>query len=214
MTERVRVFLVDDHTLVRQGVRGLLALEPRIVVVGEASDVRGAIDGILRSRAQVVLLDVRLGGASGFDVIRGARARGLDAAFVVLTTFDDDATFADALRQGARGFLLKDVSLEDLVRAVLAVGRGETAFRPAITERAREVVSNRSDGDATKGPPPTAREREILRLLAAGYSNREIADALGVAEGTVKNHVSHLLAKLGVRDRTRAVLRAIELRLL
>ena len=212
MTDRIRVLLVDDHTLVRQGVRGLLALDARFEVVGEASDVATALDALVRLRPHVVLLDVRLGGASGFDVLRGARARAIDAGFLVLTTFDDDATFASALREGARGFLLKDVSLEELTRSVVSVASGETAFRPAVTERARTVLADAPTEGAAITVPPTTREREILRLLAGVYSNREIADAIGVAEGTVKNHVSNLLGKLGVRDRTRAVLRAIELR--
>lgn len=208
----VRVLLVDDHTLVRQGLRGLLALDPEIAVVGEAGDVREALDLVVRTTPDVVLLDVRLGAGSGFDVVRGARARACHPAFLVLTTFDDDAVFAEAVREGVRGFLLKDVAFEELKASVHALARGATALHPAITERARASL-----GDA-RGPEPaptlTPREREILRLLANGLSNREIGEALGTAEGTVKNQVSSLLLKLGVRDRTRAVLRAIELRLL
>lgn len=207
----VRVLLVDDHTLVRQGLRGLLALEPRVEVVGEAGDVASAVTAIVRLAPDVVLLDVVLGDASGFDVVRGARARGCAPAYVVVTTYDADEVFATSIREGARGFLLKDSSVDVLVDALLAVARGETAFRPAVTERARARAAQAHEAASPVGRP-TAREREILRLLAAGYANREIAEVLGVAEGTVKNHVTHLLAKLGVRDRTRAVLRAIELR--
>lgn len=131
----MRVLLVDDHPLVREGVRALLALDRRFEVVGDASDVATALDLLVRRAPDVVLLDAALGGACGFALIHDARARALPMGFLVLTTFDDDATFAAALRAGARGFLLKDVALEDLARAVLAVARGETAFRPAVTTR-------------------------------------------------------------------------------
>lgn len=207
----VRVAIVDDHTILREGLRSLLALDPRIQVVADVGDASSAVEALVRLDIDVVLLDVRLGATSGFDVVRGARARGSRAAFLVLTTFDDDAIFGEALEVGAKGYLLKDTSTGDLVDAIVAIANGRTAFRPGMTERAR----TRLPATGTSGlvvEKPTGREREILRLLAGGLSNREIGEKLGVAEGTVKNHVSSLLTKLGVRDRTRAVLRAIELR--
>ena len=132
---------------------------------------------------------------------------------ILLTTFDDDEALLDGIRAGARGYLLKDVSLEQLADAIRTVSRGETLIRPAITERVlRGLEHVRQTFDALDPPDPlTARELEVLRLMAGGYSNREISEALGIAEGTVKNHASSVMSKLGVRDRTRAVLKALEL---
>jgi DNA-binding NarL/FixJ family response regulator len=134
-------------------------------------------------------------------------------ASILLTTFDDDEALLDGVKAGARGYLLKDVSLEQLTSAIRAVAEGGTIIRPAVTERVMRGLEHvRRDFDALSPPDPlTKREVEVLRLMAGGYSNREIADALGTAEGTVKNHASSILSKLGVRDRTRAVLKALEL---
>jgi DNA-binding NarL/FixJ family response regulator len=209
----IRVALADDQTLVRQGIRSLLALVPDFELVAEASDGDEALRAVEESRPDVLLLDVRMPRGDGLFVARTLAERGALPPTLVLTTFDDDEAEREALRAGVRGFLLKDVSLERLVAAVRAVAAGGTAFEPAITERARRDLAGSTPPAGEGGPaePITAREREVLRLLAAGYSNREIAKSLCVAEGTVKNHVSHILDKLGVRDRTRAVLTAVRL---
>jgi DNA-binding NarL/FixJ family response regulator len=208
----IRVVLVDDQTLVRRGVRALLELAGDITIVAEAGDgVEGAAV-IRRERPDVVLLDVRMPKATGLDLLRELReARELPPT-ILLTTFDDDDALLEGVRAGARGYLLKDVSLEQLTGAIRAVAAGETLIRPAITERVlRGLEHVRRDFDALDPPDPlTRREIEILRLMAGGYSNREIAEALGTAEGTIKNHASSILSKLGVRDRTRAVLKALE----
>jgi DNA-binding NarL/FixJ family response regulator len=164
-----------------------------------------------RERPDVALLDVRMPKRSGLDVLRELGA--LAPPTILLTTFDEDAVVLEAVRLGARGFLLKDVSLEQLTDGVRAVARGESLIRPAITERVlRGLQSNPRAFDALDRPDAlTPRELEVLRLMAGGYSNREIAEALGTAEGTVKNQASAVLSKLGVRDRTRAVLKALEL---
>ena len=209
----IRVALVDDQTLIRQGVRSLLELAGDIAVVGEAADGDEAITMIHREHPDVVLLDLRMPRKSGVAVLRELHAISALPPTIVLTTFDDDEALLEAVRAGARGYLLKDVSLEQLTAAIREVARGGSLIRPAVTQRVlRGLEHVRRDFEAAVLPDPlTKREVEILRLIAGGYSNHEIADALGTAEGTVKNHASSILSKLGVRDRTRAVLKALEL---
>jgi DNA-binding NarL/FixJ family response regulator len=208
----IRVALVEDQALVREGIRSLLALEPEIAVVASASDGEEALEAIPASLADVVLLDMRLPGLSGLEVIRRLAARGQLPATIILTTFDDDAIVLEGLRAGARGYLLKDVSLAELVHAIRVVAAGGTAVRPIVSERVvRGLEAMPTDFPRLEPPEPlTERELEVLRLMTGGYSNREIARGLKVAEGTVKNHVSSILSKLGVRDRTRAVLHAVK----
>jgi DNA-binding NarL/FixJ family response regulator len=208
----IRVVLIDDQTLVRRGVRALLELAGDIEIVAEAADGAEGAALIRRERPDVVLLDVRMPKASGLDLLRELRKANELPPTILLTTFDDDEVLLEGVKAGARGYLLKDVSLEELTGAIRAVAAGETLIRPAVTERVlRGLEHVRRDFDALDPPDPlTKRETEILRLMAGGYSNREIADALGTAEGTIKNHASSILSKLGVRDRTRAVLKALE----
>ena len=209
----IRVVLVDDQTLVRQGIRSLLQLAGDIAIAGEAGDGDEALATIAREQPDVVLLDVRMPKKNGLEVLRELKTRDLRPPVILLTTFDDDEALLAAVRAGAKGYLLKDVSLEQLTEAIRAVAAGGTVIRPAVTERVlRGLEHMPRDFEALSPPEPlTKREIEILRLMAGGYSNREIADALGTAEGTVKNHASSILSKLGVRDRTRAVLKALEL---
>jgi DNA-binding NarL/FixJ family response regulator len=209
----IRVVLVDDQTLVRQGIRSLLELAGDIAIVAEAVDGEDAVTVIARERPDVVLLDVRMPVKGGLEVLRELQSANALPPTILLTTFDDEEALIEAVKAGARGYLLKDVSLEQLTDAIRAVAAGGTVIRPAITERVlRGLEHVPRNFDALSPPDPlTRRELEILRLMAGGYSNREIADALGTAEGTVKNHASSILSKLGVRDRTRAVLKALEL---
>jgi DNA-binding NarL/FixJ family response regulator len=209
----IRVVLVDDQTLVRRGIRSLLELTGDIVIVAEAADGDEGLDTIRRERPDVVLLDARMPKKNGVDLLRALHAEQALPPTILLTTFDDDDVVLEAVRAGARGYLLKDVTLEQLTDAIRTVAAGGSAIRPAITERVlRGLEHVQRDFDALSPPDPlTRREIEILRLMAGGYSNREIADALGTAEGTIKNHASSILSKLGVRDRTRAVLKALEL---
>jgi DNA-binding NarL/FixJ family response regulator len=181
--------------------------------VAEAADGEEGLESIRRERPDVVLLDARMPKKSGLDVLRALQAEQTLPPTILLTTFDDDEVLFEALRCGARGYLLKDVTLERLTEAIRIVASGGSVIKPAITERVLRGLDNvPRDFDALSPPDPlTKREVEILRLMAGGYSNREIADALGTAEGTVKNHASSILSKLGVRDRTRAVLKALEL---
>ncbi len=209
----IGVLLADDQTLLRRGLRGLIEMTPDLRVVAEAADGHEAVARIPASGADVVLLDVRMPGLGGIEVLRELGARGPLPPTILLTTFDDDEALFEGVRAGARGFLLKDVTFERLADAIRAVAAGGTLVRPALTERAlRRLEAARPEFDCLDRPDRlTARETEVLRLIAGGYSNREVAQALGTAEGTVKNHASSILSKLGVRDRTRAVLKALEL---
>jgi DNA-binding NarL/FixJ family response regulator len=209
----IRIALIEDQTLVRQGIRSLLELAPDMTVAFEARDGQEAVERLPGVAVDVALLDVRMPRKSGLEVLRELGAAGALPPTILLTTFDEDAVVLEALRAGARGFLLKDVSLEQLTGAVRTVAAGGTLVQPAVTERVLRGLASLPHGfDSLDRPDPlTPREREVLRLMAGGYSNREIAHALGTAEGTVKNHASTILSKLGVRDRTRAVLRALEI---
>ena len=206
----IRVVLVDDQTLVRSGIRGLLDLTPDIRVVAEAADGVEAMQAITQSQPDAVLLDVRMPTISGVDLLR--RHGATLPPTIMLTTFDDDEALFDCMRLGARGFLLKDISLERLADGIRRVVAGQTLFRPGLTERARSSYEHAA---ADRAPAShellTARETEVLALIAGGFNNAEIALALGPSEGTIKNHVSSILSKLGVRDRVKAVLRGLEL---
>lgn len=212
----IHVMLVDDQNLVRKGVRSLLELSEEIDVIAEAPDGIEAIRTIPEINPDVVLLDMRMPGKSGLDVLQELSAADKLPPTIILTTFDDDEMVLAGIKAGAKGFLLKDVSLEELVDAIKTVAEGGSAVKPAVTERLLKGLENmHTDFMSLDRPDPlTERETEILRLMAGGYSNKEIANSLGVAEGTVKNHVSNILSKMGVRDRTRAVLKAFEMDLL
>lgn len=211
----IRVLLVDDQTLVRQGIRSLLGLAEDVEVVAEAEDGMTALAAVREHAPDVVLLDLRMPRHDGIWALEALRESGDATPVLVLTTFDDDELVLRALRAGARGYLLKDVTLDQLTGAVRVLAGGGTLVQPSITDQllraVRSGVADPADGDGAPAQELTDRELEVLRLVAAGYSNREIAHALFLAEGTVKNHVSTVLLKLGTRDRTRAVLRALHL---
>ena len=209
----IRIALVDDQTLVRQGIRGLLELSDKVEVVAEADDGDQAVDLVREHSPDVVLMDMRMPHMSGAEAIAAMTAAGLDTPAIILTTFDDHEQVLEGIRAGAKGYLQKDVTLENLILAIESVAAGETMIQPAITEALLKGLSRQATAfEASDIPEPlTPRETEVIRLMAGGYSNREISQALSKSEGTIKNHVSSILAKLGVRDRTRAVLKAIEL---
>ncbi len=209
----IKVMLVDDQNLVRKGVRSLLELSAEIVVVAEAADGMEAVRTIAQVNPDVVLLDMRMPQMSGLDVLLALSAAGTLPPTIILTTFDDDELVLAGIKAGARGYLLKDVALADLVNAIKTVAQGGSMVKPVVTQRLLKGLENlKTDFYSLDRPDPlTERETEILRLMAGGYSNKEIANSLGVAEGTIKNHVSNILSKMGVRDRTRAVLKAFEL---
>jgi DNA-binding NarL/FixJ family response regulator len=212
----IKVMLVDDQNLVRKGVRSLLELSAEIEVVAEASDGQEAIRTIPEVAPDVVLLDMRMPGLNGVDVLRKLGELDQLPPTIILTTFDDHDLVLAGIRHGARGYLLKDVALQELVDAIKTVAAGGSIVKPAVSERLLKGLESMDNefSSLDRPDPLTERETEILRLMAGGYSNKEIANSLGVAEGTVKNHVSNILSKLGVRDRTRAVLKAFELRVI
>jgi DNA-binding NarL/FixJ family response regulator len=211
----VRVLIVDDQALVRTGFRMILEAEEDIDVVGEAGDGIEAITEARRLEPDVVLMDVRMPELDGIEATRRLLANGGagDTKVVMLTTFDMDEYVFDALRAGASGFLLKDVPPERLIDGIRAVANGDALLAPSITRRLIEEFVR--SGPATSSPPPaldelTARELEVLQLIARGLSNSEIAKELFVSETTVKTHVAHVLMKLGLRDRVQAVVLAYE----
>lgn len=211
----IRVLLVDDQTLVRKGVKSLLALAPAIEVIGEAADGQQAIEFIAEIKPDVVLMDMRMPVKSGLEAIQELSTSGNLPPTIILTTFDDDELVLAGIKSGAKGYLLKDVSLEQLVEAIEVVSKGGSLVQPAMTQRLLSGLEglNNQFVSLERPDPLTDRETEILRLMAGGFSNKEIANSLHVAEGTIKNHVSNILSKLGVRDRTRAVLKAFELKI-
>ena len=211
----IRVCLVDDQTLVRQGIRSLLALDDGIEVVAEAADGKQAVDLVPQVKPDVVLMDMRMPVMSGLEALQVLSRQEQLPPTIILTTFDDDQLVLAGIRAGARGYLLTDVSRDQRVSAIQTVADGGSLVQPAVTQRLLSGLEGlQNEFVSLDQPDPlTDRETEILRLMAGGFSNKEIANSLGVAEGTVKNHVSNILSKLGVRDRTRAVLKAFELKL-
>jgi DNA-binding NarL/FixJ family response regulator len=210
----IRVLLVDDQQLVRTGFRMILADEPGIEVVGEAADGREAVDAARRLRPELVVMDIRMPTMDGVEATRRLMADAPSPRVLVLTTFDADEHVVEALRAGASGFLLKDVDPADFVRAIHTIAAGEALIAPSVTRRLLERFARLSvPADETHSErlhDLTEREREVLKLVAQGRSNREIAEALVLAEPTVKTHVSHLLLKLGMRDRAQLVVLAYE----
>jgi DNA-binding NarL/FixJ family response regulator len=207
----VRVLLVDDQALFREALATLLEVRPEIEVVGEAADGAEALDRVAGLRPDVVLMDLHMPVLDGIAATRRLRVERPGTRVLALTTFDDDEDVFAALRAGAVGYLLKDVSGDRLVEALLAAARGESVLQPSVAARVVARFAELPD-DAPPRPQPLVvplshRELEVLRLLADGGSNREIAAAMFLAEGTVKNHVTNVLAKLGARDRTQAALR-------
>ncbi len=207
-----RIVIVEDELLFRLGMKELLSLQPEFEMAGEAANGEEARRVVEFAKPDLILLDMRLPGESGVELVRHWRGAGLTTPILLLSTFDDDRSFFDGLRYGANGFLRKDVSLSELKAAIAAVLRGERYLKPAVTETARQNLERQTTQfESSPLPDPLSpRELEVLRLMAGGLSNREIAEAFGTSETTVKCQVSSIISKLGVRDRIRAVLRALE----
>lgn len=213
---KIRVMLAEDQTLVRQGICNLLELSDNIEVVGQVEDGSEVVNGIAQYAPDVLLLDIRMPKMSGIEALHAMNEANIEVPCIILTTFDDNRLVLEGLEAGARGFLLKDVSLDSLVNAIEKVHQGETLVQPAITERILKGLSSLAAADEQPGITEelSPKELEVLRLMAGGYSNREISRAIHKSEGTVKNQVSSILEKLLVRDRTQAVLKAINLGIL
>ncbi|MEH2261322.1 response regulator transcription factor [Nostoc sp.] len=206
----IKVLLVDDQSLIRQGLRALLELEPDLEIVGEAENGEQAINLVAEFQPDVVLLDIRMPIMDGVAATKEIQKRFAKTKILVLTTFDDDEYVSAALQNGAMGYLLKDTPSEELAVAIRAVYKGYTQLGPGIVKK---LLTQFSNGIVTQAPPVpssltelTPREKEVLRLIATGASNREIAQQLYISEGTVKNHVTNILNRLNLRDRTQAAI--------
>ncbi len=209
----MRIVLVEDETLVRLGLCELLKLNANYEIVGQAEDGDSASKLIERTPADVVLMDVRLPGQSGVSVLREMRERGITTPVILVTTFDDDEMFFRAIQAGANGFIRKDSTLADLTACIEKVIAGERVFRPSVTHSTRVGIGAlQPKFESAELPEPlTKKEAEVLALMTAGLSNKEIAQSMGVAEATIKTHASTIFSKLGVRDRVRAVLKGLEI---
>ena len=216
MPEPIRVLLVDDQRLMRDGLRTLLELEPDLDVVGEASNGQEGVQIYGELQPQVVLMDIRMPVMNGVEATERLCQDWPDAKIIILTTFDDDEYVFDGIRAGAKGYLLKDVSGEELATAVRAVAGGSALLGSSVAQRVLAQFAGLASAKPTAAlPEPLSdRELEILQLIAEGLSNPEIAARLFLAEGTVKNYVSNILQKTETRDRTQAVLKAQSLGLL
>lgn len=209
----MKILLIEDETLVRLGLCELLRLNANYEIVGQAEDGVRAVDLLMSVPSDVVLMDVRLPGQSGVDVLKTVRDRGLATPIILVTTFDDDEVFFRAIQAGANGFIRKDSSLAELTSCIDKVISGERVFRPSVTRTARSgLEAFQPKFESLNLPEPlTKKEAEVLSLMTAGMSNKEIAESLGVTEATIKTHASTIFAKLGVRDRVRAVLKGLEI---
>lgn len=202
----IRILLVDDHTVVRQGLRMFLELDPELQVVGEAGDGQEALAQVEKLKPDVVLMDILMPRLNGIEAIKQLAKLHPEVHVLALTSVLDDRSVVDAVRGGASGYLLKDTQAEDLCRAIHAVHAGKVQLSPEAAARlVREVCTDEPQLDTL-----TSRERDVLRLLAGGASNKEIASKLSLAEKTVKNHVSNLLSKLGLQSRMQAALWAVQ----
>jgi len=218
MSDSIRLMIVDDQKLMRQGLRTLLELEGGFKIIAEAGDGQAALDTYAEFEPDVVLMDIRMPGMDGVEATRRLREKWSDARVIILTTFNDDEYVFEALRVGALGYLLKDLSGQELASAVRTVADGGALIDPSVarkvvTEFARLTPPARPINDGLP-EPLTEREQSVLRLLAEGLSNREIGNKLSLTEGTVKNYVTSVLQKIGARDRTQAALRGRELGLI
>lgn len=198
----IRILIADDHPIVREGLAALIARRPDMCVAAEADNGADAVELALQHRPDVLLFDLRMPLVSGVEAIERIRAQWPQARVIVVTTFDGDEDIVRALRAGAKAYLLKDTPREDLLETIRAVHAGQTRIPPAVAAKLAARMS--------AGPDLTQREREVLELIVAGKSNREIGVALSIGEGTVKAHVNSILGKLGVADRTQAVTTAIQ----
>ena len=207
MADAIRVLIVDDHAVVREGLRTYLGLQDGIEVAGEAPNGREAVAEAERLRPDVILMDLEMPELDGVGAMRELSRRGVESRVIVLTSFSDERRLLPAIQAGAAGYLLKDAEPREVLRAVRAAHEGEALLAPAVAARLVAAIAEPAAG--TPAPRLTRREQEVLELIAGGLSNKLIARRLGIAEKTVKTHVGHVLAKLGVSDRTQAALYAV-----
>jgi DNA-binding NarL/FixJ family response regulator len=210
MADPIRVLLVDDHAVVREGLRNFLALQDGLEIVGEAGDGNEAIEQAQRLTPDVILMDLVMPGLDGIGAMRQLRVRSPASRVIVLTSFLEDERVLPAIQAGAAGYLLKNVAPSELARAIRAAHAGEAIIDPTAAARLVRAIADDARPRIEQPERLTRRERDVLELIARGQSNKRIALELGISEKTVKTHVGHLLAKLGVTDRTQAALLAVE----
>ncbi len=211
MNSKYRLLLVDDHEVVRLGLKALLEHHPQFEVVGEAGTAKEAVDQVSRLRPDIVLMDIRLPGASGIEACEEITKTYPDTRIVMLTSYAEDEMLFSAIRAGASGYVLKQIGSDDLIRALEAVSRGEALLDPAVTQRVfQEVRRAVKDEEASAFANLSQQEKHVLALVSEGKTNREIAKALFLGEGTVRNYVSSILSKLGVSNRAEAAAYAVE----
>ncbi|MCO6452525.1 MAG: response regulator transcription factor [Caldilineales bacterium] len=208
MSNTIQVFIADDHPIVRRGIKGLLQTEADMEVVGEAANGRDAVTEVQRLQPDIVLMDLVMPGMDGIEAIKNIRAEGLETRILVLTSFATDDKVFPAIKAGALGYLIKDTVPDELVRAIRQVQLGQPTLHPAIAQKLLQEISG-SSHQPPSPDPLTEREIEVLRLVARGYSNQEIADTLIIGVATVYTHVSNILAKLHLASRTQAALYAL-----
>ena len=211
MVEKQRILLVDDHEVVRLGLKALLERRPNFEIVAEAATAREAVECVEKFSPDVVVMDIRLPGGSGIEACEEITERFPDSKVIMLTSYAEDEMLFSAIRAGAAGYVLKQIGGEDLVRAIEAVGRGEALLDPAVTQRIfQEVRKAAKEEEASAFSSLTQQEKHVLILVSEGKTNREIAKALFLGEGTVRNYVSSILSKLGVSNRAEAAAYAVE----
>jgi DNA-binding NarL/FixJ family response regulator len=218
MAKRIRILLVDDQTMFREGLKTLLSVQPDFEVVGEAGDGEQALQKTASLHPEVILMDLRMPVLDGVAATRRLRRDHPECKVIILTTFDEDEYIYEGLRAGALGYLLKDTASDKLFEAIRLAARGESFLQPSVAAKLLTQFARLADQlprlSSTLTEPLSDRELEVLRLVASGDSNREIAAKLFIAEGTVKNHITNILGKLEVSDRTQAAVRAKELGLI
>jgi two-component system, NarL family, response regulator LiaR len=208
MNTQIRVLVVDDHPMLRKGVRGYLERDPMMNVVGDVGNGVDALDAIEKQKPDVVLMDLVMPGVDGFELIRNMRQRYPEVRVLVFTGHEDDEKVIQAIQAGANGYLLKDASPEDLLSAVERAFKGEPVLEPRIAKKALDAIAHPQERAGAEAQI-TERERDVLRLLACGLTNKQIADRLGIGEATVRTHMSKLFSKLDLSSRTQAALFAV-----
>lgn len=210
MGEPIRILIADDHPVVRYGLTHMLEADPAFTVVGEAADAHEVVEKLQTLEPDVIILDMEMGEAHGVDALRALRAVDPDARVIIYTAFDNSERIVEAVQLGVQGYLLKDSGDKDIAKAIRVVSAGGTLLQPAVATKLLRRMRQDSTPDTTLPEPLTERECQVLALVAEGHSNQAIADALFITEGTVKFHVSAILSKLTVKNRTEAVLAAVK----
>ncbi len=217
MSEKIKILIADDQKLIREGLKVLLEMDDKFIVIGEASNGQEAVDLYIKLRPDIVLMDIQMPVINGVEAIKKILELNKEAKIIILTTFDDDEYVYEGLKSGALGYILKDTSIEKLSESIKIIHQGGALIEPSITKKILSELSKIEKGQKQKEDlieELSVREKEILSLIAKGFSNREIADKLFLSVGTVKNYVTNILQKLEVKDRTQAAVKAKDLGLI